>query len=57
LLVERAVVGRAERCREVAPQLVLHALRHPGEDVAVEGAGLVPGRDEEGKMRMNRRIR
>ena len=55
--VERAVVGRAERCREVVRAAArLHALRQPGGDMAVEGAGLVPGGEEEGKMRMNRRF-
>ena len=56
--VERAVVGRAERCREVVRAAArLHALRQPGGDMAVEGAGLVPGGEEEGKMRIEQEIR
>jgi hypothetical protein len=42
--------------RGCAPQLVLHALRHPERTWPLKGVGLVPGGEEEGKMRMNRRF-
>jgi hypothetical protein len=44
-----AVFGRTERCREMGCAATrLTRLRDPGEDMAVEGAGLVPGGEEEG---------